>query len=94
MLSIDVDRYPQEPPQLHEYDVSPHLKKLVLACISVMLVNFMVAGVCAIGMRMIQIGVPLIKPHSIAQNVLFYSLLTSRGQAMFFGVMSLNTMWF
>ena len=94
MLKKDLDRYPQEPPQLPEYDISPSLKKLVLTFMGIMLFNFVIAGVCAIGMRIIQIGVPLIQIHSIPQNVLFYALLTSHGQAMFFGVMSMNTMWF
>ena len=94
MLKKDLDRYPQEPPQLPEYDISHSLKKLVLTFMGIMLINFVIAGVCAIGMRIIQIGIPLIQIHSIPQNVLFYALLTSHGQAMFFGVMSMNTMWF
>jgi heme/copper-type cytochrome/quinol oxidase subunit 1 len=95
MLNKDQDRYPQEPPQLPQYDISPDLKKLVILFIGVMLTNFVIAGVCALGMRVIQLGVPLSDQiHSAPQDVLFYALLTSHGQAMFFGVMSMNTMWF
>jgi heme/copper-type cytochrome/quinol oxidase subunit 1 len=64
--------------------------------IGAMLINFLIAGACAIGMRVIQADVhlrPLV--HSgISDNVLFYSLLTSHGQVMFFGVLSVNTIWF
>lgn len=95
MLEKDQDRYPQEPPQLPQYDISPDLKKLVILFIGIVLANFIIAGVCALGMRIIQLGVPLFDQlHSAPQNVLFYALLTSHGQAMFFGVMSMNTMWF
>lgn len=89
------NKYPQEPPQLPEYDVSPALKKLTLMFIGAMIINFLIAGVCALGMRIIQTGVPV--THSInttALNAMFYSLLTSHGQVMFFGVLSMNTMWF
>src|SRR5690242_5959784 len=92
----DQNRYPQEPPQLPQYDVSPGLKRLTLMFIGAMLINFLIAGTCAIGMRIIQTDVPVTKfgVDSIQQNVLFYSLLTSHGQVMFFGVLSMNTMWF
>jgi heme/copper-type cytochrome/quinol oxidase subunit 1 len=92
----DQNRYPQEPPQLPQYDVSPDLKRLTLMFIGAMLINFLIAGTCAIGMRIIQTDVPVTKfgVDSIQQNVLFYSLLTSHGQVMFFGVLSMNTMWF
>ncbi len=42
----DRDHYPDEPPPLPEYDISPSLKKLVLLCIGTMLINFLVAGAC------------------------------------------------
>jgi heme/copper-type cytochrome/quinol oxidase subunit 1 len=92
----DQSRYPQEPPQLPQYDISPDLKKLTQMFIGAMLINFLTAGICAIGMRIIQADVPITKfgVDSIQQNVLFYSLLTSHGQVMFFGVLSMNTMWF
>jgi heme/copper-type cytochrome/quinol oxidase subunit 1 len=92
----DRNRYPQEPPQLPQYDISPDLKKLTLVFIGAMLINFLIAGICAIGMRIIQADVSITKfgVDSIQQNVLFYSLLTSHGQVMFFGVLSMNTMWF
>ena len=48
------NRYPREPPQLPQYDISPGLKKLTLMFIGAMLTNFVVAGICAIGMRVIQ----------------------------------------
>jgi heme/copper-type cytochrome/quinol oxidase subunit 1 len=94
MLVEDQNRYPQEPPQLPQYDVSPGLKRLTLMFIGAMLINFLVAGSLAIGMRIIQTDVPLIKVDSVTQNVLFYALLTAHGQVMFFGVISINTMWF
>jgi heme/copper-type cytochrome/quinol oxidase subunit 1 len=94
MLVEDQNRYPQEPPQLPQYDVSPGLKRLTLMFIGAMLINFLVAGSLAIGMRIIQTDVPLIKVDSVSQNVLFYALLTAHGQVMFFGVISINTMWF
>ena len=94
MLVEDQNRYPQEPPQLPQYDISPDLKKLVFMFISAMLINFLIAGTLAIGMRVIQTDVPLIHVDRIAQNVLFYALLTAHGQVMFFGVISVNTMWF
>jgi cytochrome c oxidase subunit 1 len=88
-------KYPQEPPQLPEYDVSPALKKLTLMFIGAMIINFLIAGVCALGMRIIQTGVPVTHPiNTTALNAMFYSLLTSHGQVMFFGVLSMNTMWF
>jgi hypothetical protein len=71
MLVEDQNRYPQEPPQLPQYDVSPDLKKLTLMFIGAMLINFLIAGSLAIGMRIIQTDVPLIKVDSISQNVLF-----------------------
>ena len=80
----DQNRYPQEPPQLPQYDVSPDLKKLVLMFIGAMLINFTIAGICALGMRIIQTNaviVPFIDTiDSTQRNVLFYSLLTSHGQ--------------
>jgi heme/copper-type cytochrome/quinol oxidase subunit 1 len=94
MLVEDQNRYPQEPPQLPQYDISPELKKLTLMFIGVMLINFLIAGSLAIGMRIIQTDVPIIKVDGVSQNVLFYALLTAHGQVMFFGVVSLNTMWF
>ena len=53
MLNKDQDRYPQEPPQLPQYDISPDLKKLVILFIGVMLTNFLIVGMCALGMRVI-----------------------------------------
>ena len=79
-----------------EYDISPSLKKLVLICIGTMLINFLIAGACAVAMRILQTDVHIrhIAHLGIPDNVLFYSLLTSHGQVMFFGVLSLNTFWF
>jgi heme/copper-type cytochrome/quinol oxidase subunit 1 len=88
------ESYPREPPPLPQYDISPELKKLVLMFIGAMLINFLIAGSLAIGMRIIQTDVPVVRVGGIAQNVLFYALLTAHGQAMFFGVISANTMWF
>jgi len=92
----DWDRYPDEPPPLPEYDISPSLKKLVLMCIGTMLINFLIAGACALAMRILQTDVHIrhIAHLGIPDNVLFYSLLTSHGQVMFFGVLSINTFWF
>ena len=59
-----------------------------------MLINFLIAGALAMGMRILQTDVSIIKFDWIPQNVLFYALLTAHGQTMFFGVVSLNTMWF
>jgi heme/copper-type cytochrome/quinol oxidase subunit 1 len=88
------DRYPHQPPPLPEYDVSPSLKKLALVMIGAMLINFLVAGALALGMRILQTDVSILKFDWMPQNVLFYALLTAHGQVMFFGVVSLNTMWF
>ncbi len=88
------DRYPHQPPSLPEYDVSPTLKKLTLMMIGAMLINFLIAGTCALGMRILQTGVSIRNFDWIPQDVFFYQLLTSHAQIMFFGVMSLNTMWF
>jgi heme/copper-type cytochrome/quinol oxidase subunit 1 len=98
----DRDHYPDEPPPLPEYDISPSLKKLVLLCIGTMLMNFLVAGACAIAMRILQTDVHLrtiahlghLPVPPVPDNVLFYALLTSHGQVMFFGVLSMNTFWF
>ena len=88
--------YPYEPPPLPEYDISPSLKKLVLTFIGTMLINFLIAGACALAMRIIQTDVHLrsLAHINVSDNVLFYSLLTSHGQVMFFGVLSFNTIWF
>ena len=59
-----------------------------------MLINFLIAGSLAIGMRIIQTDVPIFKVDWIPHNVLFYALLTAHGQVMFFGVISVNTTWF
>ena len=91
----DRDHYPDEPPPLPEYDVSPSLKKLVLLCIGTMLMNFLVAGACAIAMRILQTDVHLrtighlghLPVPPVPDNVLFYALLTSHGQVMF------NVLW-
>ncbi|MGN6624056.1 MAG: cbb3-type cytochrome c oxidase subunit I [Candidatus Nitrosocosmicus sp.] len=88
------DRYPHQPPALPEYDVSPELKKLTLIMIGAMMLNFLIAGSLAIGMRILQSDVSLLKFDWIPQNVLWYALLTAHGQVMFFGVVSINTMWF
>ena len=55
----DRDHYSDEPPPLPEYDISPSLKKLVLLCIGTTLINFLVAGACAIAMRILQIDAHL-----------------------------------
>jgi heme/copper-type cytochrome/quinol oxidase subunit 1 len=95
-IQKDRDQYPDEPPPLPEYDISPSLKKLVLICIGTMLINFLIAGACALAMRILQTDVHIrhITHLGIPDNVLFYSLLTSHGQVMFFGVLSINTIWF
>jgi heme/copper-type cytochrome/quinol oxidase subunit 1 len=61
-----------------------------------MLINFLIAGACALAIRIIQSDVHLrtLAHLNVSDNVLFYSLLTSHGQVMFFGVLSFNTMWF
>src|SRR4051812_10517659 len=90
----DQPSYPRTPPPLPEYDISPELKKLVLMFMGGMLINFLIAGSLAIGMRIMQADVPVIKVDWIPQNVLWYALLTAHGQVMLFGVISANTMWF
>ncbi|MDQ6668023.1 MAG: cbb3-type cytochrome c oxidase subunit I [Thermoproteota archaeon] len=91
----DPDRYPKEPPPSPQYDISPELKKLVLMFMGAMIINFLIAGSLAIGMRIIQTDVPVVmKVGSIPQNVFWYALLTSHGQGMLFGVISVNTVWF
>ena len=64
--------------------------------IGTMLINFLIAGACALAMRIIQTDVHLrsLGHFNVPDNVLFYSLLTSHGQVMFFGVLSFNTIWF
>lgn len=79
---------------LPQYDISPELKNLVLKFMVAMVINFVVLGSFAIGMRILQADIPLPGVNSIPQNVLFYSLLTAHGQGMIFGVISANTMWF
>jgi heme/copper-type cytochrome/quinol oxidase subunit 1 len=88
------DQYPEEPPPLPEYDISPELRKLVLMFIGTVILNFLVAGSLAMGMRTLQADVPLMPVDSIPRNVLFYALLTAHGQVMFFGVASMATMYF
>src|SRR5918911_4439511 len=88
------DRYPLEPPPLPSYEISPELKRLVLFMIGAFIANFLVAGTLAIGMRILQDDVPVMGVNTIPQNVFFYALLTAHGQVMFFGVASMNTMWF
>jgi len=90
----DRQYYPKEPPALPQYDISPKLKKLVLMFMGGMVLNFMIAGSLAIGMRIIQADVPIFKVDWIPQNVLFYALLTAHGQVMLFGVICVNTVWF
>ena len=94
MMENSRDRYPHEPPVLPSYQISPELKRLVLVGIGLFLVNFLIAGSLAIGMRILQTDVPIFPVDSIEHNVLFYALLTAHGQVMFFGVASLNTIWF
>lgn len=89
-----LDRYPEEPPPLPKYEISPALKKFTLLMISGMIANFLIAGSLAIGMRILQADISFSQIDSISHNVLWYALLTSHGQVMFFGVVSLNTMWF
>ncbi|MGD9671904.1 MAG: cbb3-type cytochrome c oxidase subunit I [Candidatus Nitrosocosmicus sp.] len=80
---------------LPQYDISPELKKLVLRFMAAMIINFVVLGAFAIGMRILQADIPIFHPvDTIPHNVLFYQLLTAHGQGMVFGVISANTMWF
>jgi len=89
------NRYPLEPPPMPTYEISPELKRLILFMVGAFIINFLVAGSLAIGMRTIQADVPVMTgTDTIPQNVLFYALLTAHGQVMFFGVASMNTMWF
>ena len=69
MQKEDDYHYPREPPPLPQYDISPELKKLVLMFMGAMLINFLIAGSLAIGMRIIQTDVPVIKVDGISQNV-------------------------
>ncbi|MDQ6723258.1 MAG: cbb3-type cytochrome c oxidase subunit I [Thermoproteota archaeon] len=87
-------QYEKQFPSMPQYDVSPELKKLVLKFMVAMVINFVVLGSFAIGMRIIQADIPFPNTDPIPQNVLFYSLLTAHGQGMIFGVISANTMWF
>ena len=64
------DHYPREPPPLPQYDISPELKKLVLKFMGAMFINFLIAGSLAIGMRIIQTDLPLIKVDGISQNII------------------------
>ena len=62
----DHNRYPREPPQLPQYDISPNLKKLTLMFIGAMLINFVIAGICPLGMRIIQKNAAIIIPVTAA----------------------------
>ncbi len=88
------ERYPKEPPALPQYDISPELKKLVLMFMGAALINFLIAGGLAMGMRIMQEDVPVLGVNTTEQNVLWYAFLTAHGQTMMFGVLSMNTMWF
>ncbi len=88
------DRYPLEPPPLPTYQISPELKRLVLFMIGAFIINFLIAGALAMGMRILQDDVPILGVDTISQNVLYYAFLTAHGQVMFFGVASMSTMWF
>jgi heme/copper-type cytochrome/quinol oxidase subunit 1 len=90
----DVNRYPLNPPPMPEYQISPGLRKLTLFFIGAFFINFLIAGVLAMGMRFIQTDIPLPSVDTIAQNQLFYTFLTAHGQVMFFGVASEFTMFF
>lgn len=90
----DSDRYPMDPPPMPGYQISPELRRLTLMFIGAFLINFLVAGSLAMGMRIIQADVPMPAVNSEAQNILFYALLTAHGQVMFFGVAAMNTMFF
>lgn len=84
-----------DPPLLPSYEISPDLRKYVLFFIGAILINFLIAGSLAIGMRFIQIDVPIVgQVDTQPQDILFYSLLTAHGQVMFFGVASMLTMFF
>ena len=96
----DQNRYPAEPPQLPQYDISPSLKKLTLMFIGAMLINFIIdwymrnrnayySNRCS---HTSFDRCSLLIQHN--EMYVFYSLLTSHGQVMFFGVVSMNTMWF
>jgi cytochrome c oxidase subunit 1 len=86
--------FPQ-PPLLPPYEISPDLRKYTLMFIGAILINFLIAGSLAIGMRTIQSDISLAGDvDTLSQNVLFYSLLTAHGQVMFFGVASMITMFF
>jgi len=90
----DFDRYPMDPPPLPKYQISGDLRKLTLMFTAAFLINFLIAGSLAMGMRMIQTDVPMPGVDTESQNILFYALLTAHGQVMFFGVASMNTMLF
>lgn len=85
----------EDPPLLPEYQISSDLRKYILFFIVAVLINFAIAGTLAIAMRFIQNDVPVVgQTDTLAQNILFYSLLTAHGQVMFFGVASMLTMLF
>lgn len=84
-----------DPPLLPSYQISPDLRKYILFFIGAILVNFLIAGSLAIGMRFIQTDVPITgQIDTPPQDILFYALLTAHGQVMFFGVASMLTMFF
>jgi heme/copper-type cytochrome/quinol oxidase subunit 1 len=84
-----------QPPLLPSYEISPDLKKYSLLFIGAILINFLIAGSLAIGMRFIQADIPVSgQVDQASQNILFYALLTAHGQVMFFGVASMLTMFF
>lgn len=90
----DTNRYPIEPPPMPDYEISEDLRKLTLKFIGAFIINFLIAGALAIGMRTLQTDVPVLGVNTISQNVLFYALLTAHGQVMFFGVASMFTIFF
>jgi heme/copper-type cytochrome/quinol oxidase subunit 1 len=84
-----------DPPLLPSFEISPDLRKYILFFIGAILINFLIAGSLAIGMRFIQIDMPIASQvDTPSQNILFYALLTAHGQVMFFGVASMLTMFF
>jgi heme/copper-type cytochrome/quinol oxidase subunit 1 len=94
MQRKEEQRYPMEPPPMPEYEIPEEVRKLTLRFIGASILNFMIAGALAIGMRILQTDVPMLPVDSIQRNVLFYALLTAHGQVMFFGVASMFTMFF
>ncbi len=85
----------KEPALFPDYKISESLRKYTLMFIGAIIINFLIAGSLAIGMRIMQADVPILgNVDTLSQNVGWYALLTAHGQVMFFGVASMMTMFF